>query len=201
VSIQPNKSPIRRATYVVLAISLIAGFTAGQHLTLLTNDTESTFAWHIRNPLTAAFFGAAYTTAGIAVGITMWRARRWEELRPAGVVTATFITLAGLITVVHFDEFQYDSSEPVARFVSWVWLVLYFGLPLPLVWSVLRQEKERIPGSYFAARPLIRGFRVAFLVTGTVLAVAGLGMVLNLQPLLELWPWALPPLSARVAGG
>lgn len=201
MSRQPVGSPIFRGTYVAIATALMAGFTAGLHLTFLTNDTESTFAWHIRNPMTAAFFGAAYTTAGIAVGITIWRARRWEELRAAGVVTATFITLAGLVTVVHFDEFQYDSNEPVAQFVSWVWLVLYFGLPLPLVWSVLRQEKARVSGSYLRASPLIPGFRAAFLATGAVLAVVGLGMVFNLKPVVELWPWALPPLSARVAGG
>lgn len=194
-------SPVFRSTYIVLATAILAGGTAGLHLTLLPGETETTFAWHIRNPLTSAFFGASYVTAGIAVGITILRATRWEELRPAAVVTAIFITLAGLITIIHFGEFQYDSGEPIAQFVSLVWLVLYFGLPIPLIAAVLRQERARLPGSYATASPLIPGFRFAFRVSGALLAVMGIALALNLSAATDLWPWTLPALSARVVGG
>ncbi len=196
-----GRSPILRATYIALAVATIAAATAGLHLTFLTHETRTTFAWQIKNPMTAAFFGAAYVTAGIAVTATMLRATRWEELRPAAVVTCVFITLAGIITLIHLGEFQYDSNEPVARFVSWVWLVLYLGLPFLLVASVVRQEIARVTGSYESAEPLIPGFRAAFVVTGTLLALLGAGMALHLKPAVDMWPWALPALSARVVGG
>ena len=62
-----GRSPILRATYIALAVATIAAATAGLHLTFLTHETRTTFAWQIKNPMTAAFFGAAYVTAGIAV--------------------------------------------------------------------------------------------------------------------------------------
>lgn len=197
---QASSSSIFRLTYVALGAATVAGAIAGLHLTLLSGDTETTFAWHIRNPLTAAFFGASYVTAGIAVSLALLRARRWEELRSPAVVTAVFITVAGVITLRHAGEFQCDSDEPAARFVSWGWLVLYLGLPIPLLASVVRQERARSAASYTVDEPLFRRFRAAFTLTGALLLLLGMGMLLDQETIVDLWPWPLPPLSARIAG-
>jgi hypothetical protein len=193
-------SPVLRATYIFMIATTIAGTTAGLHLTFLTETTGTTFAWHIRNPMTAAFFGASYVAAGIALTATLLRARRWEELRTAAVVATFFMTAAGVVTLKHIAEFQHDSDHRIAWFVSWVWLVLYFGLPVGLAVSLVRQELRTRPGTYHPVRPLVPAFRFLFAVCGLVLMALGLGLIVNLTSFVDFWPWPLPPLSARVAG-
>jgi hypothetical protein len=195
------RTPILAVTYAAMVATTIAGTTAGLHLTFLTERTATTFAWHIRNPLTAAFFGAAYVAAGIALTATLLRAKRWEELRTAAILATAFISLAGLVTIRHLGEFQHDGDEPVARFVAWVWLVLYFGLPFALAASVVMQEMARRAGSYRPEQPLILGFRLLFAAAGALLGGFGIALLLNRQFAVDLWPWPVPPLSARVAGG
>jgi hypothetical protein len=193
-------SPVLRTTYVFMVATTIAGTTAGLHLTFLTELTRTTFAWHIRNPMTAGFFGAAYVAAGIALAATLLRARRWEDLRIATVVATFFMTAAGIVTLKHLGEFQYDSDHRAAWFVSWVWLVLYFGLPVGLVYSLVRQELRTQPGSYLPERPLLPALRFLFAGCGLALVAVGIGLVLDVSAVVDAWPWSLPPLSARVVG-
>jgi uncharacterized membrane protein YoaK (UPF0700 family) len=65
---------------IMLATASVLVFTIGIPLFLLTEQTETTFAWTIQSSLTAAFLGAAYWSSGVLEMLGA-RERIWVNAR------------------------------------------------------------------------------------------------------------------------
>src|SRR5207249_3583692 len=117
--------PVRGA-----ASSLV--FLAGLQLSLLTEQTDTYFAWTIAPPLTAAFLGAAYWAA-VPVELIAARETVWAKARVAVPAIWLFTTLTLVATLVHFDRFHFSSPMASAQGAAWFWLAIYAGVPVAML--------------------------------------------------------------------
>jgi hypothetical protein len=155
-------------------------------------DTETSFAWTIEPPLTAAFLGAAYWAALVLIG---WSAAQesWAGARAALPPVTLIAVLLLVTTLVHIDRFDMDSlAGPF-------WLVTYCLVPLLLVVLVWRQLRES-GGDGPPGPPLPPGLRALLALQGVVMLGLGAALLVVPDAADELWPWTLTPLTARAVG-
>jgi hypothetical protein len=114
---------------LLLAASVLV-FLAGFQLFVLTEHTDSYFAWTIQPPLTAAFLGASYF-ASFLLEFLASRETDWDKGRIAVPAVFVFTTLTLIATLLHADRFHFNSPELVARFAAWFWLAIYAVVPPP----------------------------------------------------------------------
>jgi hypothetical protein len=172
-----------------LAVTL---FVVGFPVYVLTEQTDSYFAWTINPPLTAAFLGANYW-GSMVLALLCARERVWALARvtvPGIAVAGTMLLLA---TLLHLDRFQMDTIR------GWLWLILYAGLPPGVVVLVAIQLREA-GGDPARIAPLSRWADLVLLAQAAVLL--GLGAALFAVPgeTASIWPWMLTDLSARAIG-
>src|SRR5437588_8998643 len=103
--IRPVIAPMRWLLYA--ASTLV--FLAGLQLSLLTEQTDTYFAWTIHPSLTAAFLGAAYWAA-VPVEVIAARQTIWAKARVAVPAIWLFTTLTLVATLLHFGKFNFSSS-------------------------------------------------------------------------------------------
>ncbi len=166
-------------------------FSAGVLLYLLSGNTDDTFSWTIKPPLTAAFLGGAYWAAFV---LFAWSARQslWVRARPFVVPVTVIAVLLLAATLLHDDKFHKDLF---GRF----WLAAYIAVPPLLAFGLWRQGRAA-PAPEPPREPLPLALRV--LLVGEALVLAGVGIALFAAPDTadELWPWMLTPLTARATG-
>lgn len=165
-------------------------------LLLAPARTETTFAWTIQPPVTAAFLGAGYAASLVLVLVSA-RQPSWAAARVAvpGVLVFTTVTLAA--TLLHLDRFNLDSPHGLARFSAWTWLVVYL-LATPVLLALLVGQLRRTAGVDPERRaPLPRWVRVVGGVQTAILIVTGLVLFAAPASAASLWPWPLTPLTAR----
>ena len=185
--------PFTRVVFVA-GVCLTAGTGIG--LYAVPDRTADYWAWTIKAPLSAAFFGAGYIGAALSLALAA-RAREWERARVVAVAALTLTSLALFATLRHVDTFAFgDGGLPEA--VAWTWLAVYVALP-PLVLTafVLQERMQGVPGG----PPAARATRLVFGGAGIALAGLGIALLAEWSQLSERWPWPLPPLPAAVLGG
>ena len=188
--------PFTRGVFVV-GVCLTAGTGIG--LFAVPDRTADYWAWTIKAPLTAAFFGAGYIGAAVSLALAA-RAREWPRTRTVLVAALTLTSLALLATLRHLDTFAFgDGGLPEA--VAWVWLAVYVALPpLALVAFVL-QERAEEPGNDDGGVPALPATRLMLGGVGLAVGALGVALLTEWSALTERWPWPLPPLPASVLGG
>jgi hypothetical protein len=141
-------------------------------------------------PLNARFVAALYTAAALGLVLSaLVRHRRDAQIFVVGFGVAT--TLIAIVTVLHWSEFM-DPALPHRP----LWLTAYVVDPI-LAFVI-------VPTAGFWRFPTTRdrGLRLAPLAVGaSVLAAAGLVLVLLPQVAVALWPWTLTPVLSQVYGG
>ena len=90
---------MRRLLYVNSALVLVIGIP----LYVLSDQTDTYFAWTIHPPLTAAVLGAGYW-ASFVLELLSARERLWARTRLAVPAVLVFSTLTLAITLVHDDS-------------------------------------------------------------------------------------------------
>jgi hypothetical protein len=190
--------PLARGTRRLMLVYAGLGLAAGVPLFLGSESTDTYFAWTIKPPLTAAFLGANYWATFVFYLLSS-RERTWARGRialPAGLV---FTSLMLLATLLSLDRFHLGAGGLVARFVAWVWLVVYVSVP-PLTLAFLVYQ-ARLPGTVAARGNSLEPLLRLTLATQAVV-MAGLGIALVAAPVSvgAGWPWPLTPLTARAAG-
>jgi hypothetical protein len=176
---------LTRAGVWVLCVLAAAN---GVFLYLLPDRADTDYAWSIRPAVNAAFIGAGFLAGTLATGVVLWRATRWRSfslLPPALWVLASTLLLA---TIVHADRFEWDYPP------TWVWTVVYAGVPLAIPLPVARQRRVAEP---LPADPALRGLRLLCGVAGAALLAGAAALYLSPVELGEHWLWALTPLLAR----
>lgn len=192
-------SRIQKLSYVVMWWGVAATAGAGINAYLLSTRTDEFFAWTIRNPLTAAFFGAGYSAATVAVALSLLQPQ-WARLRLPVVVTLNFVTVMAVATLRDLDTFRLRSGPTFARMFAWEWLGIYLSFPVLAAIVLVRQERAGGAREYEIREPLLPWFRMGLLGLGIFNAVIALGLWIGVQPVIDLWPWTLPPLAAHVTG-
>jgi hypothetical protein len=187
---------LTRELRVLLWLFAALALSAGVLLFVLSGNTDDTFSWTIKPPLTAAFLGAAYWAAFV---LFAWSARQpqWARARPFVLPVAVIAVLLLAATLLHDDKFHKDSV------FGWFWIVAYVAVPPALAAALWRQHREvrteRHPEAPPAAR-LAPALRAVLVAEGLVLAGVGVSLFAAPDTADSLWPWQLTPLTARAVG-
>ncbi|MFN2606307.1 MAG: hypothetical protein ABR511_00220 [Acidimicrobiales bacterium] len=169
--------------FLVVAFVVLYGFP---------RHTHRLFAWTIAPPMTPMTLGAVYL-GGAYFFVRAFRATEWHTVKAGFVAVGTFATLMGVATILHWDRFNH-------RHVAfWLWAGLYFTTPF-LVWGVWWANRRRgtLTGPDDVVLPPMA--RLGMALTGALAVVAGLFLFLLPRRAIDVWPWTLTPLTARVLG-
>ena len=156
------------------------------------SDTHRWFAWTIKPTMTPMVLGSAYL-GGAYFFVRVLGARRWHTVKNGFIPVTLFALCLGIATIIHWDKFNHD------HIAFWIWAALYFTTPfLVLAVFVLNRRLDPEPTSDDLRIPT--SARVVSALVG--LAALCLGAYLYLFPshAIDLWPWQLTPLTARVMG-
>ncbi|MBV9823789.1 MAG: hypothetical protein JO144_16285 [Actinobacteria bacterium] len=153
-------------------------------------DTRRLFAWQIRPGMSAMVLGSVYL-GGAYFFTRVVRARQWHTVAGGFLPVGTFASLMGLTTILHWDRFLHGNLA------FWLWVALYFSTPFLVFAAFARNRREYRPGT--------PGELLLPPVAAGVIAVAGGLSVLTSALLylfphraIDLWPWQLTPLTARM---
>jgi hypothetical protein len=185
---------MRRLLYVNSALVLVIGIP----LYLLSDQTDTYFAWTIHPPLTAAVLGAGYW-ASFALELLSARERLWARTRVAVPAVLLFSTLTLAITLIHAERFHFHSPQLITRAGTWGWLVVYVSVPIAMSWLLVAQLRQARPDPARVA-PLAAWVRIVLALQAAVMLAVGLPMLLVPAVLLGAWPWGLTPLTSQAIG-
>lgn len=183
---------VLRTTQVVSAVIIPFLVLAFVVLWGWPGDTGRLFAWPIKPPLTAMLLGSVYL-GGAYFFARAVRTTHWHTIKAGFPPVATFATLMGIATILHWGKFTHS------HVAFWLWAALYFTTPLLIagVWIVNRRFEDRDTDDETLVSPLM----TRTIGSIGVLAVAmALLLFLLPQQAIDVWPWTLTPLTARVMG-
>jgi hypothetical protein len=180
----------------------VAGFCltvgTGVGLFAIPGRTADYWAWTIKAPLTAAFFGAGYLGAAVALFLAA-RTREWRRARIVAVLAFTLTSLALLDTLRDLRPFAFGEGG-LTEAVTWIWLAVYVALPPLVLVAFVRQERAGGAAEYGSEYPALAVSRLALGVPGVVIAFLGVALLADWGWLTSRWPWPLPSLPATVVG-
>jgi len=169
--------------FLVVAFVVLYGFP---------HDTKRLFAWDIHPALTPMVLGAVYI-GGAYFFVRAFQATEWHTVKVGFIPVTVFASLLGVATVLHWDRFIHTNLA------FWLWAGLYFTTPFLVLGTWLRNRGvEPAPGT--DELRLAPAARVVVGVTGALSLALGLFLFLRPTPAIDLWPWTLSPLTARVMG-
>ena len=181
--------------FVLYGLVLPLLFIAGVQLFLLSEQTETFFAWTFGAPVSAAFLGAGYWAAMLHA-YTGAHSKSWAFVRTSIPAALTATTLLSITTVLHLESFHLGSPLFITRFVTWVWIAVYVFVPpiLAIAWIT----QSRLPGANEkGGYPLPLWVRSGFALLAAFALVTGLGLFLFPDAMSALWHWPVTPLAAR----
>jgi hypothetical protein len=156
------------------------------------HDTGRLFAWPIRPPLTALILGSVYL-GGAYFFARAARTTRWHTIKAGFPPVATFATLMGIATILHWGTFTHS------HVAFWLWVALYFTTPFLIagVWLANRRFDDRETGD-----EVLVPDTMARVIGGIGVLAVAMTLFLFLFPrqAIGIWPWTLTPLTARVMG-
>ena len=165
----------------------------------MPHRTAEAWAWTIRPELTPIFLGAGYG-AGAYFFLRTFMSRQYHP-SAAGIFGAAFFAALMLIaTVIHWDRFNHGHAPLVGAMVFYGWVGVYAVSPfvvLALWWRNRRTDPGTpAPGEAIVPAPVRRTAQV---VGAGALAAAAV-FFLAPERAIDVWPWDLTPLTARVLG-
>jgi hypothetical protein len=175
----------------IWVLLVLAGLN-GLFLYFVPGRADTDYAWSILPAVNAAFIGAGFLAGTLATGLVLAMASRWRTfstLPPALWVLATTLLAA---TIIHEDRFKWDYVP------TWVWAIVYAGVPLAVPFLVARQRRAADPDP--EADPRLRPLRVVSAIVGAVVLVGAVALFVAPVELGEHWPWPLTPLLGRAVG-
>ena len=180
---------IQRLTrWVALAVIFFLA-DAVQLLLLLPDRTGELFAWAIDPQVTSLVLGAAYVAGGYFF-IRVVMTRTWHHVAAGFPAVIVFVWLAAAATALHLDRFEHDGLS----FAAWAAIYSIAPVGLPLLYLAQRRL-ARVP---LADTPMSARARILMAgVGGAVVLVAVLAFALP-QTAIDVWPWTLTPLTARI---
>jgi hypothetical protein len=193
----PPKMLSKGMRLILLAASILV-LTAGIDLTLLTEQTATSFAWTIQSSITAAFLGAGYL-ASFLLEFLAYRQKTWANARVAVPSVFLFTTLTLIATLLHLDKFHLSSPIASAMIAAYLWLAIYIAVPIAMLALLIYQI--RLQGSTPNRKAtLYTWMRLVLGAQGAIMLVTGIILFLFPATASTFWPWELTPLTSRAIG-
>ena len=188
-----------KAQQLILYIASGLVLTMGIILYVLSDYTETYFAWTIGIPLTAAFLGAGYL-ASFLLEFLAARELIWSRGRIAVPAVLLFTSLTFIISLIHLDKFHLDSNSSLTLSITWAWLLVYAFVPIIMSGILIQQIRVKgiNPANLNMSLPL--WFRLVMGTQAVIMLVLGLGLLLIPEFFAPLWAWNLTPLTGRAIG-
>jgi len=183
--------------YILLAASILV-LAAGLDLTLLTEQTATSFAWTIQSFMTAAFLGAGYL-ASFILEFFAYREKTWTNARVAVPAVFLFTTLTLVATLLHLDKFHLFSPIASAAVAAYLWLAIYIAVPIAML--ILLIHQIRLKGLTPERKATLNiWMRLVLAAQGIIMLVSGITLFLSPSTASVFWPWALTALTSRAIG-
>ena len=180
---------IGKATRWLAAGVLFFLADAAQLLLLAPDRTGELFAWPIDPQVSSLVLGSAYV-AGAYYFVRVLFVDAWHRVAAGLPSVIVFVWLAALATVLHLDRFTHESLP----FAAWAAIYALAPLGLPLLYLSQRHVDRRPLGD----APMSRRLRVFMGCGGGALTVGALLAFAVPQITIDIWPWTLTPLTARI---
>lgn len=187
--------PLLPAMRWMLLLASLLVLVMGSILSFLSDQTATFFAWTIRIPMTAAFMGAAYWSSAVLEFLAS-RQESWSGARGAvpGVLVFTSLTL--IISLIHIGDFHLNDPNLLTVAVTWVWLLVYAGVPIAL--TVILWQQLRLPGRDAPRRaPMAAWMRVLMGALSLGMLAYGLALLFVPEAAGPFWPWPVNALAGR----
>ncbi len=183
--------PLTRAIAGVVVLFLVTAFGI---LFFLPDQTGTLFAWAIKPHMSSMFFGSAYVggawiLAQAAIG------KHWHRVQAVFPAVTVFTTAMLIATLLHWDRFSLGTAPFIA------WLILYIVSPflIPALWMYNRRTDSQAPEESDVLVSTTARQTTRFIGTLVLLCVT-IGFFYPTL-FINIWPWTLTPLTARVLCG
>ncbi len=159
-------------------------------LYLFPGHTARVWAWAIPSTMTSMVLASAYL-GGAYFFVRVFREQRWHHTGTGFLAVTTFATLLGIATLLHWDRFLHSHVS------FWLWAALYFTTPFLVLGAWLANRRYAAPQA--AGDVLLRpAERWVIALVGLAALVTGVIMFVRPGAVIDVWPWALTPLTCRV---
>jgi hypothetical protein len=159
--------------------------------------TADLWAWAIKPDLTPIFLGSGYG-AGAFFFWRTYRAERWHPSSPGVLGASVFAGLMLIATIIHWDRFNHGDAPVLAATAFFGWTIVYILSPFAVfaLWWRNQATDSRAPAPRDAVVPhaallAARAFAACALASGLLFFIFP-------QVAIDIWPWQLTPLTARV---
>ena len=155
-------------------------------------DTKRLFAWAIKPTMSAMILGSVYL-GGAYFFVRAALARCWHTVAGGFPPVATFAAMMGIATILHWDRFIHGNVA------FWLWVALYVTTPFIVFGVFVRNQREYVAAT---GTELV----IPRLAAAVIVAAGGLALLtsafLYLFPdeAIDVWPWPLTRLTARMLG-
>ena len=185
----PQLRPVGFGIRAFLLVATPLAFLGGTQVTLLSEHTETYWAWTIALPISAIFIGASFLATSV---LFAWGLQQREWIRVRAVVSGgPFVTVGLLVaTLRHVGEFH--------GAVGVIWIEAYvFAVPAFFAAAVHqltvpgrdRRVEERMPA----------GLRDALGLQAIVMLAWGVLLFSRPHHASTVWPWPVAPLAAEAS--
>jgi hypothetical protein len=155
-------------------------------------DTKRLFAWAIKPTMSAMILGSVYL-GGAYFFVRTALARRWHAVAGGFPPVATFAALMGIATILHWDRFIHGNVA------FWLWVALYVATPFIVFGVFVRNRREYVAAT--GTELVIPPLAAAVIVAGGGLALlTSAFLYLFPDEAIDIWPWPLTRLTARMLG-
>jgi hypothetical protein len=178
----------RLTRWVALAVIFFLA-DAVQLLLLLPDRTGELFAWAIDPQVTSLILGAAYVAGGYFF-VRVVTAGSWDRVAAGFPAVIVFVWGAAAATALHLDRFSHDGLS----FAAWAAIYSIAPVGLPLLYLAQRRA-TRVP---LADSPMSKRARILLSCVGGAVVAAALLAFAVPQATIDVWPWTLTPLTARI---
>jgi hypothetical protein len=162
--------------------------------------TGDLWAWAIQPELMAMFLGSGYG-AGAYFFWRTFRAGRWHPSAPGMLGAAVFAALMLIATINHWDRFNHGDAPALAAIAFYGWTIVYIVSP-PAVFALWWRNRATDPGVPEPGDEAVPpSARLAARLFGAGALAGGLLSFVVPQVAIDIWPWTLTPLTARVLAG
>jgi hypothetical protein len=177
-------------TRVVAAIVTAILVTAWIVLFLWPEQTDRRFAWTAVPTMTPMLMGAGYGSAAL-FWARVTAGRRWHTVGVGFLPTTLFTWMLLVATLLHWDKFHHGTGA----FRLWLWIYLVTPIAVPAVWAWNRRRDPGIPDA--SDPPLPKPVVAPLIASGAVMLAIAAWLFLFPSSAIDVWPWALTPLTAR----
>jgi len=185
----PPGGRIGPATRWLAAVIVLFLADAAQLLLLLPDRTGELFAWPIDVEVSSLVLGSAYVAGGYYF-VRVLLADGWQRVAAGLPPVIVFVWLAAAATALHLDRFTHDGLPFAA------WAAIYSIAPVGLPLLYLSQHRAMRPP--VVDTPVPARLRILMSSVGGAVVLGALLAFAAPQLTIDLWPWTLTPLTARV---